>query len=151
MALCVESHTFDWRPDYPLVVSAKRYWDPSSAAQDGITFVLAHGTGFHGEQWEPMLNHVFSLSKGPRAGALPIREAWSVECPNHGEAAVINESVLRRSGYNLVCKRAHIWDLPPPGYAHMFTFCKLANMHLISIYHSLLGRVYPRPIFVPEA
>lgn len=103
MTLCFESHTFDWRPDYPLIVCAKRYWDPSSqeTTRDGVTCVLAHGTGFHGEQWEPTLRHLFSLAKHR---GLRIHEAWSVECPNHGDSAIMNESVLSTGGYDLVCK-----------------------------------------------
>ncbi|KAF8581812.1 hypothetical protein K439DRAFT_1352898 [Ramaria rubella] len=100
MGLCFESHTFDWRPNFPLVVTAKRYWDPTSAREDGYTCILTHGTGFHGEQWEPTLNHLISQSKDSRD--FPIREAWSVDCPNHGEAAVINEKALLRGGFELV-------------------------------------------------
>ena len=102
MGFRFETHQFDWRPDYPLVVLAKRYWDPSSARQDGFTCIFAHGTGFNGEQWEPTLDNLFSLARN--SSAFPIREAWSVECPNHGDAAIINEKVLLRGGYDLVCK-----------------------------------------------
>jgi len=102
MTFCVENITYDPRPDYPLVATVKRYWDPISQRQDGYTLIFAHGTGFHKEQWEPTLKHLFDLSKSSRA--FPILEAWSIDCPNHGEAAILNEQVVSRGGYELICK-----------------------------------------------
>jgi len=82
----VEEHVFDWRPEYPLVTTAKRYTPPCAEGGE-YTLVLAHGTGFHNEQWEPTIRHLFALPAR-------IREAWAVSCPNHGDAAVLNEAVL---------------------------------------------------------
>ncbi|KAF8463982.1 Alpha/beta hydrolase fold-1 [Gautieria morchelliformis] len=113
MPFLVESHTFDWRPNYPLVVCAKRYqytdgFSDPPVPNDGYTAILAHGTGFHGEQWEPTLERLFELSRGhgrepepeqysdSSGSALAFREAWSVECPNHGDGAVLNDAVLQR-------------------------------------------------------
>jgi len=102
MALKVESFTFHWKPDYPLALAAKRYQDPSSSKSDGYTLVFAHGTGFHKEQWEPTIKHLFNLSRN--SSRFPVREAWSVDCPNHGDSATLNEELLLRGGYDLVCK-----------------------------------------------
>jgi len=102
MTICSENHLYDPRPEYPLVLTAKRYWDATSSRKDGATLILAHGTGFHKEHWEPMLQHLFTAAT--RSRAFPIREAWSFDCPNHGDAGVLNEKVLLRGGYDSVCK-----------------------------------------------
>ncbi|ETW77082.1 hypothetical protein HETIRDRAFT_327342 [Heterobasidion irregulare TC 32-1] len=106
--LCSESYVFDGRPAYPLLVPAKRYWHPSLSQEDGLTLILAHGTGFHKEHWEPFLDDLFGLLGtaasigGPR---LRVREAWAIDAPNHGAGALLNEAVLR-FGYEPV----FAWD-----------------------------------------
>ncbi|KAF8994578.1 Alpha/beta hydrolase fold-1 [Cyathus striatus] len=100
---------------YPFHITAKRYYSPSfpdeSAPADSgaLTLVVLHSTSFHKETWEPSLAHLFKLasdldsgrrsspSKGP-SGNRPffkIREAWAVECPNHGESGSMNDDLLR--------------------------------------------------------
>lgn len=89
-----ESYVFDPRPRYPLVTTAKRYWHPQfySEDPDASTLIFAHGTGFHKEQWEPTLEYLYDISS--RNGGMKIREAWSIDCPNHGDAVVLNEEEL---------------------------------------------------------
>ncbi|THU80153.1 hypothetical protein K435DRAFT_696294 [Dendrothele bispora CBS 962.96] len=113
-----ESFVFDPRPNYPLVTTVKRYWisppsltTTSSPKDDGstpnttttpITLIFAHGTGFHKEHWEPCLEDLYALiseqqrRQGQEGGGqeLEIREAWSIDAPNHGDAAVLNEKDL---------------------------------------------------------
>ncbi|GJE98701.1 alpha/beta hydrolase [Phanerochaete sordida] len=91
-----EAFVFDPRPRYPLLITAKRYWHPAhcSTAPDALTLVLAHGTGFHKEHWEPTLDELYALLGGTANSGINIREAWSIECPNHGDAAVLNEDAL---------------------------------------------------------
>ncbi|KIJ33543.1 hypothetical protein M422DRAFT_213426 [Sphaerobolus stellatus SS14] len=96
MTSSLQSYVFDWKPDYPLAITAKRYLD-SSNVPEGYTLILAHGTGFHKEQWEPTIKHLFAFSKN----AFPIREVWSVDCPNHGDAAIVNEDLLLREEYEI--------------------------------------------------
>lgn len=89
---------------------------------DALTLLVLHSTSFHKETWEPSLEHLFKLAscQGPlgveqdcgllangneRGGKglgcgkkrvpVKIREAWSLDCPNHGEAAVLNEEALK--------------------------------------------------------
>ncbi|EPQ53626.1 alpha/beta-hydrolase [Gloeophyllum trabeum ATCC 11539] len=89
--LQIDSFVFDARPSYPLLVTAKRYLHPSfSPDPDALTLVFAHATGAHKECWEPVLKHLLSVN-----GKAKIREAWSVDCPNHGDAAVLNEELLQ--------------------------------------------------------
>ncbi|KAF7371109.1 AB hydrolase-1 domain-containing protein [Mycena sanguinolenta] len=101
MPLASQSFTFDPRPRYPLLLSVKRYWDPSSPHLDdptAVTLVFTHGTGFHKEQYEPMIQDLYNFLPfdGPK-----IREVWSLDAPNHGDSAVLNEQALR-SGYEPV-------------------------------------------------
>ena len=87
---------FDPRPNYPLLITANRY--PFSENPGGLTLVFAHGTGFHKEQWEPTIE---DLKKLDDTGI--IREVWSIEAPNHGDSAILNEEVLRL-GYTPICE-----------------------------------------------
>ncbi|KAK0472758.1 alpha/beta-hydrolase [Armillaria novae-zelandiae] len=76
----------------PLWASLKRYTKAklcSQKIQPGYVLILTHGTGFHKEQWEPTMRHLFNLDVRST-----IREAWAVDCQNHGEAAILNERVL---------------------------------------------------------
>ncbi|TCD65459.1 hypothetical protein EIP91_002673 [Steccherinum ochraceum] len=100
-----ESYVFDPRPDYPLVTTAKRYWHPKfySEDSDALTLIFTHGTGFHKEHWEPTIEDLYAAleksSKPPK-----ICDIWSLDCANHGDAAVINEQELQ-------------W-----GYSHVFAW-----------------------------
>ncbi|KAJ7159495.1 Alpha/beta hydrolase fold-1 [Mycena filopes] len=101
-ALSSQSYVFDPRPDIPLLITAKRYWDPASpdaADPTALTLIFGHATGFHKETVEPALDDLYALLQqngATESSARPkIREAWSIECPNHGEAALLNEATLR--------------------------------------------------------
>ncbi|KIP03129.1 hypothetical protein PHLGIDRAFT_111245 [Phlebiopsis gigantea 11061_1 CR5-6] len=91
-----ESYVFDPRPKYPLLITANRYWDPehTSTDSDALTLIFAHGTGYHKEHWEPTLDHLYALLARANNNKVKIREAWSIDCPNHGDAAILNEEVL---------------------------------------------------------
>jgi hypothetical protein len=94
MLLTHESYVFDPRPNYPLLTTAKRYWrtnslDPNDL--DALTLVFVHATGFHKEIWEPTMEDLYSFAE---ARELKIREMWSIDAPNHGEAAILNEKSL---------------------------------------------------------
>ncbi|KAI0080460.1 alpha/beta-hydrolase [Panus rudis PR-1116 ss-1] len=91
-----ESYVFDPRPRYPLVLTAKRYWNPIHYSEDpdALTLVFAHGTGFHKEHWEPTLQDLYQLVDKNGAERFKIREAWCIDCPNHGDAAILNEQEL---------------------------------------------------------
>ncbi|KAF8497527.1 Alpha/beta hydrolase fold-1 [Russula emetica] len=101
-----QSYVFDARPHYPLLVSVKRYWVPEfeSKDADAATLVLAHATGFHKELWEAVLEELYdqiAVSSGTSSSVLKIRDAWAIDCPNHGESAVLNEETLL-TGYTPV-------------------------------------------------
>jgi len=104
MTIASQSYVFDPRPNYPLLVTAKRYWATNSHYlndPEAITLIFTHGTGFHKEQWEPTLDDLFFLLANNN-GTVKVREMWSIDAPNHGDAAVLNEKALKW-GYVPVC------------------------------------------------
>ncbi|KAF9475154.1 hypothetical protein BDN70DRAFT_884048 [Pholiota conissans] len=84
------TYTCDPRPAYKFQVTAVRY-TPEYPAADGVTLVLAHGNATHKETYSAMLSFLFDLTDSTRQHPPLIREAWSIECPNHGESAELNE------------------------------------------------------------
>lgn len=102
-----ESVTYPADAGYPFAVVAKRYWieafDENASDPEALTLIFLHSTSFHKETWEPTLTHLFRLLAGSsRAGK--IREAWALDCPNHGEAAALNEAVFNRPEYRQSCE-----------------------------------------------
>ena len=94
------------RHGYPLHTTAKRYWLPehSHSCEDphALTLVLLHSTSFHKETWEPSLEHLLRLS-AQKGSAVNIREAWALDCPNHGKSGQLNEEVLLRPEFANNC------------------------------------------------
>lgn len=83
---------------YSLHITAKRYRPDriSDNPQPGaITLILLHATSLHKETWEPTLKRVFDMVTNGRHARVNIREAWAIECPNHGESAQLNEAELQ--------------------------------------------------------
>lgn len=100
-----ESYAFDPRPNYPLFVTAKRYWKPSSPHvndPEALTLIFTHGTGFHKEHWEPTIDDLYSLIGDDRPDFPKVREMWSIDAPNHGDAGILNEKTLQLD-YQSVC------------------------------------------------
>ncbi|KAJ3833484.1 alpha/beta-hydrolase [Lentinula raphanica] len=88
-AYCVDN-----RPKYPLQILATRYRMSNFGTGSGYTLILLHATGMHKETWEVFIEHLFKLSSD-HANFL-IEDIFSIESPNHGESAVINEETLRK-------------------------------------------------------
>lgn len=91
-------YVFDPRPHFPLRVVAKRYWTEvcmdtpiDEAQREAVTLIFTHATGFHKEHWEPTIQRLF---ENQRALPFRIEDMWSIDAPNHGDAAVLNEDVL---------------------------------------------------------
>ncbi|KAK2459368.1 hypothetical protein APHAL10511_008612 [Amanita phalloides] len=88
------------RAGCPFHTTAKRYWMPEFTANqddpDALTLILLHSTSFHKETWEPTLHQIFQRARRPGSDPtlLVLREAWALDCPNHGEAVQYNEDVL---------------------------------------------------------
>ncbi|KAF5383442.1 hypothetical protein D9757_006089 [Collybiopsis confluens] len=75
--------------------SAKCYrpLGPRNPAKQGLVLMMAHGTGYNKEHWQPTVEHLFDLDRDSERNIL--REVWAVDVQNHGEAAVLNEDVTR--------------------------------------------------------
>lgn len=87
---------------YSLYVTAKCY-TPANSNLEGMTLVLLHSTSFHKETWEPFIEDLFRLLE--RSNKAIVREAWVIECPNHGESAVLNETRLLQPEFHNNCER----------------------------------------------
>jgi pimeloyl-ACP methyl ester carboxylesterase len=101
MPLAFEEYGFDPRPRFPFFITMKHYPNLDSE-QDGFTLVLTHGTGFHKELWEPIIERIFTSN--PESDGLRIRDAWAIDAPNHGDAAILNAGLLNSSAYDFTCE-----------------------------------------------
>ena len=105
MPMQFQEFVFDPRPNYPLLVTAKRLWDPNSPCLNdptAHTLIFAHATGFHKEVWEPIVDDLLAVIKSKGGDQLRIREIWLIDGPNHGDATILNEETLSW-GYDLTC------------------------------------------------
>ncbi|KAK0441252.1 Alpha/beta hydrolase family-domain-containing protein [Desarmillaria tabescens] len=75
----------------PLVSTAKRY-RPSAVIEEGYILIFAHGTGFHKEHWEPIIERLYAYG-----GA--IVEAWTIDSQTHGAAATLNRDAIDEPGF----------------------------------------------------
>lgn len=113
MSLIFEEYVFDPRPQFPFLITMKRYPN-SDDEQNGFTLILAHGTGFHKELWEPIIKRIFS--ENTKSGGLRIRDAWAIDAPNHGDAATLNATLLKTGAYDSTCEPFRRWpSRRPPG------------------------------------
>ncbi|KAF9492694.1 hypothetical protein BDN71DRAFT_1451172 [Pleurotus eryngii] len=103
--LSSQLYVFDPRPDFPFRFAVKRLWDPLSPYlqdEDAYTLIMVHGTGFHKEHWEPVLDDLYGLLLKQAGGVAKVREAWCLDTYNHGDSALLNENVLTQ-GYDKLC------------------------------------------------
>ncbi|KAJ7115969.1 Alpha/beta hydrolase fold-1 [Mycena epipterygia] len=75
----------------PFRVEAVQYI-PGSPCEDGLTLVFLHAMSLHKETFEPMLDHLLAVSTR-------IKDVWSIDNPNHGRSAVLNEALLTSPTY----------------------------------------------------
>ncbi|KZT30213.1 hypothetical protein NEOLEDRAFT_318219 [Neolentinus lepideus HHB14362 ss-1] len=95
--------TFSLAPELsgsPLHVVAKCYLDLNNPVSptdtSAITLLFAHGIGLSTELWLPTIKKLYSIdSETPKA--VRIRSIWAVDSPNHGDAGVLNETVLKEN------------------------------------------------------
>lgn len=105
-----ESVTYAPSRDYPLYLTAKRYWLPSFEANASdpaaLTLLCLHATSFHKETWMPTLDALFTLASAG-SSKVKIREAWCLDCPNHGASGQLNADILLQPQFflNFSCER----------------------------------------------
>lgn len=101
--MVVKSFFLDPAPEYPVFITANRYTEAHFASHadnpDALTLVFLHSTSFHKETWEPTLSDLFALLRKGGDKAPAIREAWVIECPNHGVSGQINKDWLMAEGF----------------------------------------------------
>jgi len=95
--MLVESIICSPTPSYPLHIAAKRYSARHDSGVTGqqsgcdLTLIFLHSTSFPKEIWEPTIEY---LLQGQNQWKAQIREAYAIDCPNHGVAAVLNDGLL---------------------------------------------------------
>lgn len=131
-------------PSYPYHISAKRYFVPHGRGtveqrcgghDNDLTLIFLHGTSFPKEVWEPTIENLLHEHNpwGTR-----IREAYAIDCPNHGVAAVLNDGLLSdcAAGTKLFAECAMQFLLNGPTLSTPVDFSK---RNLVGIGHSIGG------------
>lgn len=89
------THTLDDRPRFPYRIVAKRLVPCMDVrSEEGRTVLVTHGVGYCKELWEPCLDHLLTL-EGKATAKVGIREIWTFDAINAGEAVLLNEDTLR--------------------------------------------------------
>ncbi|KZS92379.1 hypothetical protein SISNIDRAFT_111616 [Sistotremastrum niveocremeum HHB9708] len=100
-----ETFVVDQRPSYRFQVVGNRYTpvaDTNSeyyAPERRLSLVFLHGTNLFKECFEPIIELLFQRYPTIHSDSgenLILEEAWSIECPNHGESAILNAEDIRR-------------------------------------------------------
>ncbi|EIM82654.1 uncharacterized protein STEHIDRAFT_170889 [Stereum hirsutum FP-91666 SS1] len=115
-----------------------RYADSTSMRS---RILLTHAVGFSKELWEPIITRLFSLqdtdkfirNKGPR---VHIHEIWTVDCPNQGRSAALNDNVLLDGDHILTSNHYAdaILTLMTSDVLHLHS--RSLNIPLIAVGHS---------------
>ncbi|KAI0766213.1 alpha/beta-hydrolase [Trametes elegans] len=59
-----------------------------------LSLVFLHSVASHKEAWIPTIDHLFELQHSTPTDAFSVVEAWAMDAPSHGRAAVLNDSRL---------------------------------------------------------
>ncbi|KAJ7476851.1 Alpha/beta hydrolase fold-1 [Mycena galericulata] len=140
-----ESVTYPPGGGYPLYLTAKRYWLPAFEANSddpaALTLLFLHATSFHKETWMPTVEAIFALASSEDS-PVKIREAWCLDCPNHGASAQMNAIALLQPELflNFSCERYaqavhHFLSIGPDQGATV----DFRKRNLVGIGHSLGG------------
>ena len=102
---------------WPKLNMTANHYRASNSPVDGLTLLFFHCNGARvlfcwssrwlpsdpwkdKEQWEPVIKYLFSQSGSSH---LRIREAWAFDWPTHGDAAILNQELLRNQT-EIVCE-----------------------------------------------
>ncbi|CDO69450.1 hypothetical protein BN946_scf184817.g10 [Trametes cinnabarina] len=78
----------------PKAATVKAATTPFERPRVHLSLVLLHAIASHKESWLPTVEHLFELQETIPTNAFTIVEAWSMDKPNHGHAAVANQHRL---------------------------------------------------------
>ncbi|KAJ3843769.1 Alpha/beta hydrolase fold-1, partial [Lentinula raphanica] len=81
------------------------------------------------EQWEPTIERIF-LTQASKERHHQIREAWSFDWQNHGEAALVNEEILRDRPEGV---SIYIWA---PAIVDFVQSSRMAGHRIVPLGHS---------------
>ncbi|EIW62380.1 alpha/beta-hydrolase [Trametes versicolor FP-101664 SS1] len=59
-----------------------------------LSLIFLHCVASHKETWLPTIEHLFDMDKSASSDAFTLVEAWCMDAPSHGRAAVLNEKLL---------------------------------------------------------
>ncbi|KAH8818895.1 hypothetical protein DL96DRAFT_1820267 [Flagelloscypha sp. PMI_526] len=122
--------------EYPFTVFGTRYRS-SAPPTSGVTLILAHAAATHKETWEPLVSDLFAHDS--KQSSPYILEAWSVECPNHGESALANEQAIQE---NYAAMEWSGWEFPKAIFRFLSSLPDGVNFYdrnLIFVGHSIGG------------
>ncbi|KAK0193098.1 Alpha/beta hydrolase fold-1 [Armillaria mellea] len=82
-----------------LKAAVKRYRPEDGGESNKAEYILvfAHGTGFHKEHWEVIIQRLFALALSSQ---IRILEAWAVDAQTHGASAAMNEETIEAPEFN---------------------------------------------------
>ncbi|KAL1941272.1 hypothetical protein VTO73DRAFT_7484 [Trametes versicolor] len=118
--------------------------------------VFAHALGFHKECWEPTISLLLGLGLEPSSdeSSPVISQMWTVDCPDHGESAMMNEEAATRFS-------CHWYASAIYALSRSEIVCDLQTSRLVLIGHSAgaiavtLATTFlassPRPCIKPHA
>ncbi|KAJ6459745.1 alpha/beta-hydrolase [Mycena vitilis] len=95
----ITRHSLPGRPQDglgELTLMFQRY-KPYAAPADtrsSVVLVFSHSVASHKETWEPIAEYLFEFQGATTSEGVHIAEVWSMDSPNHGEAAAVNEEAL---------------------------------------------------------
>jgi len=137
---------FILEPDtnYPYYITAKRYWASLEINERDettqTTLVCLHSTSFHKETWEPTISRIFHGSSNSQSHRSRPRDAWVIECPNHGASAVLNDGLLQRPEHSgsFTCER-YAQAVYRFLHSKYFNLPQRSKQDLVGLGHSLGG------------
>ncbi|KZT32079.1 hypothetical protein SISSUDRAFT_1133380 [Sistotremastrum suecicum HHB10207 ss-3] len=148
-----ETFVVDDRPAYPYRVLGNRYTpsttalstERSKAHEQRVSLIFLHAVGMFKECFEPVIENLFkdhSTLQTPSGKIVVVDEAWSLECPCHGQSAVMNASDIAKNhsgawSYKEYAASTHTFLRGRPG-GH-----DLLQRKLVLVGHSLGACIIP--------
>jgi len=105
-------------------------------SQGGVTLILTHGISGHKEQYHTTITRLLSLRD---LATYDIREIWTIDFPNHGEAATLNRRLLDGHKANSVRQRVdgNCTTMDMAAYLHAFlSLPRFRGHNIVGMGHS---------------